>query len=978
MVWGKARSDMEAKTMKPGAFASRTPLLALFVTLTMLAPTAALAQARDFDIPPRALGEALNLFAGQAGVQIFFPGHLVVGRRTPGLKGRMEPRLALAKLIAGAGLEVAQDDGRIIILRVGARPAEPVVAKTRPRRSKPQRPQGDTASPLEEVIVTAGMRSADLKRHGDTVGDTVTQLEIQRLPNLDASDVLARLPGVRRNETQSGESRYVQIRGLNNAAASQSIDGVLLSDYVNSSHATSTELLPAYFIKTATVTTTVTPDLDENANSAHVAFTSITGLDSQGRRVGDLRVLAGAASRAGELGGGLRPLRIVGTWRGALDQDGRIGLALGANLDRLESRQDAVSVTGYDQSGGRLVPIGALGRGETHTRTERRSAMIRLDLRPSPRLSLFGEYFFLQHDFIADQRTATVSIVAGEAIDATAGGGQIGAGAVNYGFGRSHPKLTDHIVQLGVNYETPGGDAVLVRLGVTHNRVTAQPITLSGGFSAPSALLSRPLVYAFDHGALSFMPLGVAPAGDVSDYRLASKVTIGDALNRDQNYFARADYAHNASAADEGLGVKVGVQLKTQDRSTIQRGLSVLAPMAGLQLSSVSAATSVTLLEPVTWDPAAVLDHLALEGRPAPDGGGLYARDPADGFGQNFNGSEVIALGYGIASYGWTRGRISGGLRAAHTHRELDEYDPDSTGRYSLSHYQQTYWHVLPSLYGYYDVTSALKLRAAMTKTLERPAITSAGRRLITSYDAPATRSISYSNPYLMPIRSTNYDASVEYYYGRSAYLSLGAFAKDLRDIPAASSSQTIAPDGVREVTTYTSNVREVNGKKVFGRVRGVEVAWSNPRLSVLPQALGNLGVTLSYVYLDYRVTALNGGGGVAPTDVRLVAAAPHGFANLSLAYNRGPFAANLAVQKISSLPTFTYDPTNDRRTAYGALVDLQASWQVSRALRLLVEGRNLLDDGEIDRAGVTGYGPAYQVRRNGRTVWAGFQMTLF
>jgi TonB-dependent receptor len=967
---------MEAKTVKPSVLVSRTLLVALLVSSAMLAPTSVLAQPREFDIPSRSLGEALTLFSRQAGVQIFFPGSVVAGRKAAALKGRMEPRRALGRLIAGAGLEVADDDGRIIILRVAAPPPAPVVA--RPRLRQPERPQGDAASPLEAVIVTAGMRAGDLKRHGDTVADTVTQLEIQRLPNLDASDVLARLPGVRRNETQSGESRYVQIRGLNNAAASQSIDGVLLSDYVNTSHATSTELLPAYFVKSATVTTTVTPDLDENANSAHVAFTTITGLDSQGRRVGDLRALAGWTSRDGELGGALRPLRIVGTWRGALDQAGRVGLAVGVNLDRLASRQDAVSVTGFEPRGDAFVPAGALTRGETHTRTQRRTAMARLDFRPSPRLALFGEYFFLQHDFIADQRTATVSVASSDAVDVTGRAGRFSVGGVTYGFGRSHPKLTDHIVQVGVDYETRSGDTIVLRLGATHNHVTAKPITLGGGFSAPAALLSRQVTYSFDHDALSFTPADAAPAGDAADYRLTAKVTLGDTVSRDQNGFARADYAHNMSAADEGFGAKVGVQLKTQDRSNVQRGFSVLAPIGGLSLSEVSDVRSVSLLQPIDWDPAAVLDRLAGEGQPAADDAGRYARDPADGFGQNFNGSEVIALAYGIASYGWTGGRVSAGLRAAHTHRELDEYDPDTSGLYRLTHYQQAYWHVLPSLYGYYDVTSALKLRAGMTRTLERPAIASAGRRLITSYDAPATRSISYSNPYLRPIRSTNYDVSAEYYYGASAYVSVGVFAKDLRDIPAASSSQTVAPDGVREVTTYTSNVRAVNGKKVYGKVRGLEVAWSDPSLSIVPQALGNLGVSLSYVYLDYRATALNGGGGAAPTDVRLVAVAPHSFGNLNLAYNRGRFAANLAVQKIASLPTFTYDPTKDRRTAYGPLVDLQVSWQVARSSRILVEGRNLLDEREIDRAAATGFGPAYQIRRNGRTVWAGFQMTLF
>jgi len=959
--------------MKPGASASRA-LLALLAASAVLAPAVAAAQARDFDISARSLAEALTLFSRQAGVQIFFPGRVAAGRRAPALKGRMDPRQALGKLIAGAGLEVAEDDGRIIILRVGTAPSAVVAAKPRP--APPERPHLDAASPLEAVIVTAGMRAADLKRNGDTVGSTVTQLEIQRLPNLDASDVLARLPGVRRNETQSGESRYVQIRGLVNAAASQSIDGVLLSDYVNTSHATSTELLPAYFIKTATVTTTVTPDLDENANAAHVAFTTITGLDSEGRRVGDVRVLRGATSRPSELDGAARPLRVVGTWRGALDQDGHIGLAIGVNLDRLGSHQDAISVTGLERVGGVLVPKGSMTRGETHTRTERRSAMARLDLRPSPRLSLFGEYFFLQHDFVADQRTATVGVAPADAVDVGNGTGRFGVGIVSYGFSRSHPKLTDRIVQLGGDYETRSGDTLTFRLGATHNRVTAQPVALAGGFAAPRADLGGFATYALDHDEIAFG--ASAPTGSASDYRLTAKVTMGDALSRDQNYFARADYAHNMSAADEGLGAEAGVQLKTQDRSNIQRGSALLAPTGGLPLSSVSTDTATALLEPVDWNVSALLDHLAREGRPAPDVNGRYASDPADGYGQNFDGSEVVAVGYAIASYGWGRGRISAGLRGAHTHRELDEYDPDMTGRYGLAHYEQTYWHVLPSLYGYYDVSAVVKLRAAMTRTLERPALNTAGRRLVTTYDAPATRSISYSNPYLLPIRSTNYDASVEYYYRHSAYVSLGAFAKDLRDIPASSSSQTIATDGVREITTYISNVRAVNGKKVYGRVRGMEVAWSDPRLAILPRAWGNLGLTLSYTYLETVVTAINGGGGVPATDTRLIPYAPGRFANLNLAYNRGAFAANLAVQKVSSQATFTYDAANDRRTYYGPLVDLQTSWQVARTVRILLEGRNLLDGREIDRVGATGFGPAYQVRRNGRTIWAGLQMTLF
>ena len=39
---------------------------------------------------------------------------------------------------------------------------------------------------------------------------------------------------------------------------------------------------------------------------------------------------------------------------------------------------------------------------------------------------------------------------------------------------------------------------------------------------------------------------------------------------------------------------------------------------------------------------------------------------------------------------------------------------------------------------------------------------------------------------------------------------------------------------------------------------------------------------------------------------------------------------------------------------------------------------KHLLDQDIVDRYAVTGYGPAYQVRNNGRTLWLGGEITLF
>jgi len=135
--------------------------------------------------------------------------------------------------------------------------------------------------------------------------------------------------------------------------------------------------------------------------------------------------------------------------------------------------------------------------------------------------------------------------------------------------------------------------------------------------------------------------------------------------------------------------------------------------------------------------------------------------------------------------------------------------------------------------------------------------------------------------------------------------------------------------------------------------------------------------VTLAYDYIAYQTTAVNGGNGVPPTDTRLIDGAPHSFFSAFLSYHAGPFAANLSVQQQSSLPIISYDPVNDRCETYVALLDAQVSYACNSHLRILIEGRNLLDQDMVDRYAVTGYRPAYQVRNNGRTLWLGGEVTL-
>ena len=106
---------MRSFKLLPLASAIRGGLAATALCVAM----PALAAPPQFDINGGRIEEVLPEFARQAGLQIIAPaamgdeGRIEVGQ----LKGQMDPRQALNRLLSGTGLAVASDDGRTITLR---------------------------------------------------------------------------------------------------------------------------------------------------------------------------------------------------------------------------------------------------------------------------------------------------------------------------------------------------------------------------------------------------------------------------------------------------------------------------------------------------------------------------------------------------------------------------------------------------------------------------------------------------------------------------------------------------------------------------------------------------------------------------------------------------------------------------------------------------------------------------------------------
>jgi len=164
-----------------------------------------------------------------------------------------------------------------------------------------------------------------------------------------------------------------------------------------------------------------------------------------------------------------------------------------------------------------------------------------------------------------------------------------------------------------------------------------------------------------------------------------------------------------------------------------------------------------------------------------------------------------------------------------------------------------SYNDVLPSANLRVDVARDMVARFAVSKTMTRPDYSALAGAL--NLTPPANQGDigqgNGSNPDLKPVRSTNVDAALEWYYAPRALVSAGAFYMDLRSYVGLGKvrRQYITFDQAHPngyMADYNLDV-PINSS---GKIKGLELA--------LEQPFGNFGVSANYTYTD----AKESGGG--------------------------------------------------------------------------------------------------------------------
>ena len=240
---------------------------------------------------------------------------------------------------------------------------------------------------------------------------------------------------------------------------------------------------------------------------------------------------------------------------------------------------------------------------------------------------------------------------------------------------------------------------------------------------------------------------------------------------------------------------------------------------------------------------------------------------------------------------------------------------------------EHTYTNVLPSLNLKASLRKDLQARFGFSQGMYRPDFNDLQARVtlnqsaVTSGDAPnvVLTDVRYTgdasgNPMLKPIRSDNYDVTLEWYPANSTALTAAIFRKNLQDVIVKQTFVKTVNDEAGKPHDFTVT-GATNGAKAYAA--GLELT-GRTYFDMLPGALAGLGVDANYTYIDSKQSlyhqlnakyctglsgtdlANNNSNLGCDTDSTSINNLPMPYLsknafNLALLYDRGPISARVA-----------------------------------------------------------------------------------
>ncbi len=754
-----------------------------------------------------------------------------------------------------------------------------------------------------------------------------------RQPDFNIADALRRAPGVSTVRDEE-EGLFISIRGLNPDFTLVTLDGgTLVSSDFNLKRRTSLEALPATVIKRSDISKTRSAALDGNTIGGQINFVTRSAYDAEGLYATASASIGQFTADDFDLKDNDPALRFDGTLSNTFGDHDQFGFVLaGSYFTRDEDEERALNYYDNDY----VAPTFSIWNGIENP-LERYGLFGKFEYQPSDTLKVEVGLLYFEQEETFDRSSNVLWGSTGNLTETGPKSGEITNGGGDF----DHLNTNNGKQQQSLNFKldyTPSSD-----LSINLRATFADAETHDGDSSRSDITFdyvgpSEGFDYGYSYGGAGVPPqhvfLNPAIAEDLDNYALST-------IERDisTNSGSANDLEASLTRSFDGLGLAVtgGVRYRTSDHAFDKAGYDYFYVGSDPQLLSQYGRLSAGYRPPYGPINAAVFDYPSVlafwQANP-----GLFEdrSNPDNLIKSDFGIEEDILAAYLAVDYTGERLQAHAGLRSETTNVSAYAFGRIN-GVLARVTDSNDYTNLLPSLGVSYDLSPALKLRAAYSQALGRANYPDLNPSR-TETEASGVTRISGGNTRLDPRLANNYDLSLEYYFDEGRSLASAAiFYKAIDDEIFTLQTETRV-NGAPVITTQPVNADETT-------LSGIELNLIKDRLGFLPGPLADLGISANYTYVtaDAKVLAADGTG----RSVGFLTEQPEHLANLALFYQHGPFEGRVSYNYTGEFAT-AISPTNPDDDAFinaFETIDAQARWRLNSHLTLMAEGRNLTNE---------------------------------
>ena len=720
----------------------------------------------------------------------------------------------------------------------------------------------DQATDDADTIVVTGLRRSlqsaqAIKRNSEQIVDAIVAEDIGKLPDIAVSDTAARIPGIQ-VERSGGEAGRVLVRGLDNTYYTTTYNGREI--FTAETRSVALQDFPAGGISAVEAFKTSTANMVEPGLAGLINVRSRRPFDFKGFEVAG-SVWGVYPNQSRDLTPNAQ-LLVSNRWDMG---EGEFGALINFSYTRLHY-QDSIRRHGFfiaGLAGGRSPDWPEIQYGEGDR--WRPSVNGALQWRPSADLEFYAEGLWQGYREEVTSRMWSQPLWGGASysnIVFDEGSNRIISGTV-----------TNPTACCGGNH-TWGFQGATKRKTNTYQfavggRYDAGPLQVTGDVARTDSqfdLRTESVDYEINTKNYSVDWFTGRPGGSGPTFQVVGLNTEDPSIYNYRGFYedyltakgddwqARMDFEYELSGLDFLPKVQWGVRFVDRDASATagdrywnfsNRGIPISAVPLDYELFQPAFRGDDNKPFPTTWfaptfrsvhDNLTELRQFNINLGPTAFGSNTID-GPAPNPGRTFKINEKSYAGYAQLNYDFALGgetTANGvvGLRAVKTKSNSQGTAFTTTGPQPVD-FQNEYTDWLPNANMTVRFNPAWQLRLAATQTRTRPTFQQLNPAL--SLGSPpncaalppgvdCVRRGSGGNPFLKPLNSNNYDASLEYYFSRNGFASVALFHRDMRGFIANRTFEYPDPDPETDLPLVVSG--PVNTRK--GRIKGFEAQISS------------------------------------------------------------------------------------------------------------------------------------------------------